>query len=233
MSGIVVGIDPSLTATGLAVLENGEPRMLSTFGRTLHDQAGYGQRAARMTYTVTNVLRAVPRDAELVVIEGMSYDSNLPGHHDVVGLWWHLMTHLFARGAAIAVVPPSTLKVWATGKAGKTADKQAMLAAAQLHFPDLTVRNADQADALHCASLGAARLGHELPFPAERRHRYNVDAVAWPDGLPPIPTCPDCGHDRSDTQGAHCMAEVKRRGRRDYCGCTTLALSEKPEWTAL
>jgi hypothetical protein len=140
-----------------------------------------------MTFTLSQVLRAVPRDAELIAIEGMAYAAG--GAHtdpDVFGLWWHIVTHLHARGAAIAVIPPLTLKVWATGKAAEKingrmqrTDKADMIAAAQAQFPDLTIRNGDVADALHAGTCAAAYLGHPLPF-TRRRDRFNVDAVAWP-----------------------------------------------------
>lgn len=239
-SGIVVGIDPSLTSTGVAVLDNGTPVRLNCFGRACPDGAKFPQRADRMTYTLSAVLQAVPRDAELIGIEGLSYASTDKYiDTETIGLWWHFMTHLHARGVPIVVVPPQTLKVWALGKApaGGTAQarkeaKQAMIDAAAQNFPDVHVSKSDHADALHLASLCAARLGHQLPFPKERRHKYNIDAVSWPDGLPPIPWCPDCNHPRSDTQEHACMAIVMRKGRREWCGCTTLVdQMNNPTWT--
>jgi len=195
-SGIVVGIDPSLTSTGVAILDHGQPVALNCFGKKLATQAGYTARADRMTFTLSQVLRAVPRDAELVVIEGVAYQPGHPDENgrrqmshldvDVFGLWWHIFTHLHARPVPIAVIPPLTLKVWATGKAAEKINgrlqrttKADMLEAAREQFPGVTIRNADVADALHAAACGASRLGHSIPTPM-RRHRFNVDAVAWP-----------------------------------------------------
>jgi Holliday junction resolvasome RuvABC endonuclease subunit len=183
----VVGIDPSLTSTGVAQLHQGQPVALNCFGKKLQVRASYAARAERMTFTLSQVLRAVPRDAELIVIEGMAYAAN-ENHTDpdVFGLWWHVVTHLHARAVPIAVIPPLTLKVWATGKAAEKingrmqrVDKADMIAAAQDQFPDVTIRNGDVADALHAAACGASWLGHPLPTQL-RRHRYNVEAVAWP-----------------------------------------------------
>lgn len=228
-SGIVVGIDPSLTSTGVVQLRHGKPVALNCFGRALHVRAGYAKRAERMTFTLSQTLRAVPRDAELVVMEGMAYGAG--GNHldpDVFGLWWHIFTHLHARPVPIAVIPPTTLKVWATGKAAekvdgkmRRTDKADMIDAAQLHYPDVTIRNGDVADALHAATCGTSRLGYNLPSVLNRRrNRYNVDAVAWPDGI----DCPDCGHPPGYLHGGPaCVQPVERKGRREYCGCTTLA----------
>lgn len=187
-SGIVVGIDPSPTSSGVAQFHWGAPVALNTFGQKLHEQASYAARAERMTFTLAQVLQAVPRTAELIVMEGMAYNAGgTDGHHrhtdpDVIGLWWHIFTHLNARGTAIAVIPPLTLKVWATGKAAEKINGRMvrtdktdmhMLDEARAQFPDQTIRNADIADALHAATCGAAYLGHPLPF-TRRRDRFNL-----------------------------------------------------------
>jgi Holliday junction resolvasome RuvABC endonuclease subunit len=184
MSGIVVGIDPSLTGTGLVRLDRGELTQWGRYGKKLHAQASYQARAERMTFTLASVLHEVPRNADLVVIEGMAYNAGGDFHTDpdVFGLWWHVFTHLHARGVPIAVIPPTTLKVWITGRpAGGKADKTEILETASKWWPEQKMRSHDVADAAGLATLGAAHLGHPTPFRLGRRHHEVLHgSIAWP-----------------------------------------------------
>lgn len=184
--GPVAGIDPSLTATGVAVLrppagaETPNRPTLHTLGETGRKGAPTTERAARIDRQVRRVLAAVPASTSLVVVELL--DTFMPGRGaltDRIGLWWALVRAIGRAGVPLAVVHTGTLKSWATGD-GK-ADKTAMVAAMRELWPTATVRNDNEADALALATLGAQRLGwHEPELP----HHYIGNAgIEWPAAL--------------------------------------------------
>jgi crossover junction endodeoxyribonuclease RuvC len=81
-------------------------------------------------------------------------------------------------GVPVAMVPPSTLKVYATGSGA--ADKDAMLKAARGMWPDVDIEDDNSADALLLAAMGARYLGHPCDdVPAERW--ASLDGAEWPD----------------------------------------------------
>ena len=58
------------------------------------------------------------------------------------------------------VVPPKTRAKYATGNGG--ADKRAVLAAVRAAYPQFTIRNDNEADAVVLAAIGARSLGHPI-----------------------------------------------------------------------
>jgi Holliday junction resolvasome RuvABC endonuclease subunit len=185
---IVVGIDPSLTRTGVATLDAGRPTGLRSVGWGGRDSATFAERSERIVAQCRHVLTLVTPAAELIVIEGPAYASKTGHFFDRGGLWWGLFAGLHARGVPIAVTTPATLKMWATGRGN--AEKQDVHAAVKRRWPDIRVRNADEADALVCAEIGAAAAGDPLPFLVTDRHRTNMAKVAWPSQFCVKPEAP-------------------------------------------
>jgi len=107
----VVGIDPSLTSTGIA-----HGRMATTTLHTKPCAEEIGPRLARIRFIVGAVLRLAQAGA-LVVIEGPSFASREQAGqaHLRAGLWWSLVNDLTASGCDLVEVPPKTLKKFATG----------------------------------------------------------------------------------------------------------------------
>lgn len=179
MSRLVVGLDLSLTATGVATIANGiaETRTLKPAPKMLAHE--------RLAWVVQEVWEYAGRFqfdlVDLVVVEGPSYGNQgsgrQSGHHERAGLWW-LMTHtLWEHGSYTAVVPPAALKKYATGKG--SAGKDAVLLATARRFPNFAGDN-NEADALWLAAMGADHLGEPVvAMPAA--HRAALDAVKWPD----------------------------------------------------
>ena len=116
----VVGIDPSLTGTGLAYGGESE-KILTTKASTVRGQL------QRMNTIAHRVALHVP-DGALVVMEGPALGRGAQAwHHVLGGLWWILAATVVNRGATLVEVPPKTLKKFATGNGN--ADKAAMVAA--------------------------------------------------------------------------------------------------------
>jgi Holliday junction resolvasome RuvABC endonuclease subunit len=147
----VVGLDPSLTGTGVAV----GLALTSTITTKPTDPAIVA-RLARLRHIVAAVLRVVPAGA-LVVIEGPSFGREQPGlAHLRAGLWWTLVNDLAASGCTVLEVPPKTLKKFATGSG--TASKSDMRMAL---FKRLGVDNPDdnQVDAIWLREAGLHLVG--------------------------------------------------------------------------
>ena len=179
--GPVVGIDPSLTATGVAVLrppagaETPNRPALHTLGENGRAGATTVDRAARIDRQVRRVLAAVPASTSLVVIELL--DTFMPGRGaltDRIGLWWALVRAVGRAGVPLAVVHTGTLKSWATGDG--RADKKAMVQAARELWPTATIRNDNEADALLLSTMGAMHIGWYEP---ELPHHVSPK-VEWP-----------------------------------------------------
>ena len=166
----ILGLDLSLTSSGVAVIGD---NLLSAWAFKPKGTGLNRMRQARAEFAYW------AREAELVVIEGPSYGSQAggrqSGHHERAGLWWMVYDRLDRDGVHVAVVPPATLKRYATGKGN--ASKDAMLVAAAKRFADWTGGN-DEADAAWLAAMGTDYLG--APFVAmPAANREALKAVSW------------------------------------------------------
>lgn len=184
----VVGLDPSLTAAGIAVLAS--PHTAGTPNRpqcvTVGTRGSYGDadtatalRIRRQTVAILTELGRIAPKVRLVVIEGLPRPNpNAPGRHsERCGLYWGIVGELAARRIPVAVCVPTTLKLFATGNG--RADKHAMTRAARALWPTARVSNDNEADALLLASAGAQRLGwHDPELP-----HHIAPKITWPEGL--------------------------------------------------
>lgn len=166
----VLGLDLSLTCTGLA-------------GQGWTDTIRPGDRrgADRLTWVRAELLERYLNGLDLVVMEGPSYGNQgkarQSGHHERAGLWWLVRVALAHRGHPVAVVPPATLKRYATGKGN--ADKATVVREVTKRFPWFD-GGEDEADALVLAAMGADHLGQ--PFAVmPQSHRAALAGVEWPD----------------------------------------------------
>lgn len=164
----VVGLDLSLTSTGVAIAD--EATNHSAY--TLRPKARGHERLA---YLVRQVM-VEASDADLVVVEGPSYGSKGSAFHQLAGLWWLITQELWDESIPYAQIPPPTLKKFATG-AGN-ANKDAVLLATARRFPSFSGDN-NAADALWLAAAGAQHLGYPLVQVPES-HRTALAKVEWP-----------------------------------------------------
>lgn len=176
---IIVGIDPSLTGTGVAIVDTDdrlvvEVKTVKTKGSTA---ATLPERRARLSVLACRVSDLIPENADLVVIEQPAY-SRTTGHmHDRSGFWWLLVDYIIGgRGMALVEVAPTGRARYATGKGN--AGKDEVLLAVARRFPHVDVTNNNEADALVLAAMGADACGHPLvDMPIS--HRAALDGVQW------------------------------------------------------
>lgn len=174
MSVFVVGVDPSLTSTGLARYFNDPLDQPGT--RTVKSAPSDGTlhgRSERIREIVATVVDWCA-GAELVVIEGPSFHSKGAGTWDRAWNWGSIVTALLEEGHELMECPPTSRALFATGKGN--APKDAVVAAMARLFPDIDLTGKgpvnDQLDGLALACVGAAKLGWGMPFEMPTyRHR--------------------------------------------------------------
>lgn len=169
----VVGIDLSLTATGLADLDLDEGTFtnVDTYGTKGKRGDKYADRGARLLGMANHIITwatAGVYDPELVVIEGPSIGSRNGSQFDRSGLWWLVVSGLLARDIPVLVVPPKTRAKYATGNGNS--GKDVVLAHVIEQYADLAsdrIGNDNEADAVVLAAMGARYLSraidHDLP----------------------------------------------------------------------
>jgi len=170
----VVGIDPSLSATGVCTA-TGQLRTL----KSQPDNGSVKDRADRIVDLADRVVDCLRDDVALVVIEGPAYAQQAQaGVHLRAGLWWQIVTHIhLARSAAQVVeVSPTTLKKFATGKGNATKPDMRM---ALYQRGGLDVRDDNQADAWWLRELGLHLLGDPDRLMLPKAHTVALDKVRW------------------------------------------------------
>lgn len=188
---IAVGIDPSLTSTGVAVLVDGRPAHYGRYGRDGHNGASYHSRNNRIRQLRTEVYKAatVAGTPDLIVIEEHPYAVRISASEFDRSALWHMIFEAFdARGIPSVVVGNTTGKAWVTG-AGNASKADVIAAvdewfAGQLDTPLAAWRKKDNpddvADALGYATIGAYKLGDPIPFEPKDRHRTALMTLPWP-----------------------------------------------------
>lgn len=176
----VLGIDPSLTSTGLAVIESHHnvaaclTGYSKSTGRRADAIAAIDRRIQHIADVVMNWL-----PADLAVIEGPSIGSFGGSPWDRAGLWWRIVHRLLAAEVPVAVCPPKTRAKWATNN-GSASKAQVAVAVSRL-WPQCPAEVDDEWDALAFATIGAQHLG--LPVPTRAHHTAQLAKVAWPETL--------------------------------------------------
>lgn len=164
----VTGIDLSLTASGV-----------SWFDETVETlKPGDRRGLDRIQWTVARIVEGAAR-SHLAVMEGPAYSRQLgTGHHEAAGLWWAVLDALVTRyKVPVAVVPPTVLKKYATGKGNATKPDMRV---ALLQRTGVDRRDDNQVDAIWLAYMGLDHLGWpvvEMP----KAHRDALAKVDWPE----------------------------------------------------
>ncbi|NGO73177.1 hypothetical protein, partial [Streptomyces boncukensis] len=169
---LVIGIDPSLTSTGIAGADWADAL------RPAKDMTGH-HRFGWLRGEVIDRTRA----ADLVVIEGPAYGQQLQaGHHERAGLWWAITHALWARDIPYAVATPHSRAIYATGRANPAQHepraRRARITKGMVHtfaVEQLGVGcegpgRYDMADAAVMAAMGLDWIGHPtVPVPQQQR----------------------------------------------------------------
>lgn len=175
------GLDVSLAKTGVALLESPTDDVwsLSTYRvpTSPHPKGDTRALRDRMVY-VRQSCSIAAEHATLVVMEGPSFASVGSSSKDLMGLWWMVYDRLCVDHRVL-VVPPSSLKKWATGKGN--AGKPQVGIGMHRTFPmdlygvDFAALDDNEIDAVGLAGIGAQLLGCDLPI---ERPAYRAEVLA-------------------------------------------------------
>jgi hypothetical protein len=168
----VVGLDLSLSSTGVAVARSD---LSVSADRIAHPAGLLGHE--RLAWLCARI-GEFTKGACLVVVEGPSYGSKGGEAHERAGLWWMTTHSLWRAGVPYAVVTPSQLKKYATGRG--VGGKDGVLIAVARRFPEVEMDSNDEADAIVLAAMGADKLGFP-PVPMPAAHREALVKVGWPE----------------------------------------------------
>lgn len=186
----VVGLDLSLTATGIAQINHPDRPVPSwwtvTVGSKPPQQRVWVSVHERIHALAQQILREVTHAGpNLVVVEGPSLGSGGAGTWDRAGLWWLVYDGLQTAGWAVAVVPPSNVKTYAVGKGnGEGASKDDVLLAAARRYKDAPIRNNNEGDAMVLAAMGARWLGFPVEKSLPQTHLRALAKCQWPTPTP-------------------------------------------------
>lgn len=159
----VIGIDLSLTGTGIAHSRIGETtadlRLIETTGTK---QDTWHQRWARINsipdaISARDILVNAPT---LAVLEAPAYASNTGSMHDRSGAWWLTYSMLAHEGIPVLPVVPNIRAKYATGNG--RAGKDEVLIAAVRRYPHLDITDNNTADAVILMAIGRRLIGDPI-----------------------------------------------------------------------
>lgn len=178
----VIGLDLSITCTGVA--GDGWAEIIPTPGYVKKKKSDPIQEERnrlanhheRLT-TILNLIGDYTRNADLVVMEGLAFDSKDFDRQNA-GLAWMVRHHLHRAGIAYALVPPPNLKMYATGNGA--ASKDDVVRAVRLWFPELGTLDNNAADAAVLAAMGRDHLELPLGTVTPQRRIQAMGGATWP-----------------------------------------------------
>ncbi|MBP9920147.1 MAG: hypothetical protein KBF43_16340 [Dermatophilaceae bacterium] len=175
----VLGIDPSLTGTGVAHAEG----LLTITSKPDDTLTGRRNRLGGIVHQLDDVVLGVKpwrfeRTPDLVVIEAPSLaQHSQAGTLDRNGLWWLIVDRLLILGIPTVEVAPSTLKKFATGKGNAT---KADMRMALFQRAGLDVRDDNQVDAWWLRQVGLHLLDDMDAITLPKTHADALAKVARP-----------------------------------------------------
>lgn len=169
----IIGLDLSMTATGICLPDGGT--------LTVKTDPKHGD---RRLVQIKNVVAEAVRinSVDLAVLEESPPGLKGPAIKAIHMVQGAVRTALIDVGVPYAVVNPSTLKVYATGRKGANKTDMAMAAykRAGLEFAD-----DNQCDGWWLRLMGLDRFGL-APFTLPVAQRAALDAVTWPAVPDPV-----------------------------------------------
>lgn len=157
-----VGIDPSLTGTGLVALSGDK-----SYSKVIHTKERGLERMKLICDEVEQFLDY--HDTEIACIEGFSYGSKGKAIYEIGGLGYLLRMILYNKDYEWYEIPPSTLKKFATGKGN--AKKHEVAVAVQKRW-GFEAPTEDEIDAYVLARMAQA-LGEDVKLTSSQQQIIN------------------------------------------------------------
>lgn len=169
----VVGIDPSLTATGVA-WPDGSTEVLAWPGRGVDRLAGVYARVENWCHRGPLAV-----GEPLVILEGYAHGKGNQAHQmgELGGVLRLVLHH---QHVEFVVVPPAVVKKYATGKGN--ANKDLVRDAARDRLGPLAPGiSSDECDALWLRQIGLALTGDPFAVEVPKLHRSALDKITLPE----------------------------------------------------
>lgn len=179
---MIIALDPSLTATGLAVLGPSQVNpywAVRTFTSTAQsNELGNLRRMERLVAQMRRAVQELTLGTHLAlgVIEAPAYSRNTGMSHERAGLWWMVFQMMVGHGMPVLVIKSNVRAKYATGK-GNAGKDEVMLAASR-RYPTVPMANNNEADAVVLAAMGARYLG----VPVDTLPQKNLEAMVTVTG---------------------------------------------------
>jgi crossover junction endodeoxyribonuclease RuvC len=175
----VIGIDPSMTSTGIAIHEGG---WITTHTVKSKPDAGTLTSFLDRSYQIAKDIDAVVhfRNEDLVVIEGMAFGAKSSSLDKIHAHWWLVVKFIIDYVNQEPVVVSSSQRcLYATGKGA--AKKDIVLAAVLKRYPGADPAGNDEADAVIFAAMGARHLGKPVEQSLPLANLGAMEKVKWGD----------------------------------------------------
>jgi hypothetical protein len=175
----IVGLDLSLTCSGVAVITGGAPTLHRV--RSAAVDATIPEVWGRIRSTAARVIRLVPAGS-LVVVEWSSYASKFGQPDERHAQRWLIAGQLSTACTVMQVSPATRAKYAAdSGNAKKAEVVQAM----RNRYPGLVIPDDNTADALALAALGARYVGSPIDGDPSPQQTQVMRTLRWPFPLTP------------------------------------------------
>lgn len=173
----VIGIDLSMTSTGIAIIHGGG---ITTHTVTSKPSGGslrdFLDRSERMAKEIDRLVAFQTTD--LVVIEGMAFAAKSSSLDRIHAHWWLVVKFIceYLNQEPVVITSGQRCK-YATGKG--SAKKDLVLAAVIKRYTQVDVRGNDDADAVIFAAMGARHLGMPVEESLPLVNLEAMEAVRW------------------------------------------------------
>lgn len=171
---IAVGLDPSLTCSGVAIANGTEV----TTRRVMAPNQGKSllARRNRIRFALDGILTPIPHRVDVTVIEVPHSKQQFGAQNERIALYWFLVDQLAARGPVVEVAPSQRAKL-ATGNGRAT--KGDVVAVTRAAFPEAQIPDDNVGDAIALMWAGARWVGAEMPtyLPGQEEA---FERLAWP-----------------------------------------------------
>lgn len=172
---MIVGLDFSLTATGVCAITDAEAECITVGSRREQTWWEFPNRVEQIAVDIHEWL-GEERQGSAIVIESPAFGAKSSALDRMFGGWW-----LFARALGRLgydpplLVSPSQVKKFATSKGN--ASKRDVERAVWRRYPDVELRDDNQADALVLAAIGSAAYGEPFNGALTKYQQEVVEAV--------------------------------------------------------
>ena len=164
----VLGIDSSLTATGLCrvdvekrLYESTEYKHMDiavcTVGAPKPTKDKSKRAMARRVEVLLEQIEGALVNVDLVALEELAYGAKGEASWVLPWIWGEVIRLCERHDIALVIVNVTTVKKYATGKGN--ADKDTVLLATTKRYPDVALTNNNEADAMVIAAIGCRYLG--------------------------------------------------------------------------